>query len=338
MKKLLLLFFLSSIFFFIPQKALANTYYPGAFDVTTEVSNGILTVTYDGATFTPPLSGTIHTCALETGTLNPFVYDDNCTSTTAHFDATNLPPGQTFYFGVLVNTCDNNCTLWESHSFTLSPTPTPTPSPTTLTPIADSYLKQGSQNENEGASPFLRLQAAGHNRAVVKFDQAAIQTAVGNSQNFTATLHLTITDNGNNWGSNGRTIGVHRLTKDWTEGNGFIVDNFPANRGTGSGITWNCAVDSNITNYNDNCSGATAWNMDNSSLWPFVSAATADTTITNTQTGIVSFDVTADVQSFLNGTENNGWLLKKLDEWQNGRIEFGSRESASSPQLVITPN
>jgi len=216
--------------------------------------------------------------------------------------------------------------------------PTPTPTPSTLNPTADSYIKQGSQNENEGNSTFLRLQSNGHNRALVKFDQSQIQNAVGSSTNYTAKLRFTISDNGNNWGSSGRTIEVHKLTQDWTEGNGFIDGNSPSNRGTGSGLTWNCAVDTNIANTNNDCSGSTAWNMDNSSSWPFIATATATALITNNQSGTVDFDVTSDIQSFINNSSTNyGWMVKKTDEGANGRVQFGSRQSTAIPQLIITP-
>lgn len=213
------------------------------------------------------------------------------------------------------------------------------PGPNVLTPIADSYIKQGSPNENEGSSTFLRLQSTGHNRALVAFDESQIQSAVGSNSAFTAKLQLTITDNGNNWGTNGRTIELHRLTQNWVEGNGFIDGNNPSNRGTGSGTTWNCSTDSDIHNQNDDCSGSTKWNMTNNSLLPFVSAVTATTNITNNQTGVVELDVTSDVQSFLSGSNQNyGWLIKKTDEGQNGRVNFGSRETGNSPKLVITNN
>jgi|WetSurMetagenome_2_1015567.scaffolds.fasta_scaffold00385_8 hypothetical protein len=223
--------------------------------------------------------------------------------------------------------------------FESTPTPTPTPAPTLtiLTPVADTYIKNGHQNENEGASTFFRLQSSGHNRALIKFDEQQIQQAVGDALTFTATLQLTISDNGNNWGSNGRSIDLTRFIHDWEEGNGYIVGNSPSNRGTDSGVTWNCAIDANINNHNDDCSGTTVWDMNNSSFWPFISTPTATTTINNNQTGTITFDVTSDIQSFVNGTNQNyGWLLKKTDEGANGRIEFGSKESASSPKLIIT--
>lgn len=208
-----------------------------------------------------------------------------------------------------------------------------------IMPISDSYIKQGSQNENEGASSFIRLQSTGHNRGMVKFDEGQIQAAVGNSQNYTAKLQFTITDNGNNWGTNGRTIEAHRLIQDWLEGNGFIDGNSPSNRGTGSGITWNCSIDSNIANQNNDCSGTTVWNMENTASWPFLSTPTDTKLITNNQTGVVEFDVTSDVHAFVDGvSQNYGWLLKKTDEGANGKILFGSKESTISPKLIITFN
>lgn len=208
----------------------------------------------------------------------------------------------------------------------------------TLTSTADSYIKQGSDNQNEGASTFMRIQSSGHNRGLVRFDESQLESAIGNNENYTAKLQLTISDNGNNWGS-GRTVDIHRLTSNWTEGNGFIVGNNPQDRGTGSGVTWACAVDSNIANQNDDCSGSNAWNMTNSSQWPFISGATDTQTISNNQTGIVEFDVTEDVQSFINGSNQNyGWLIKKTEEGQNGMVQFSSKETSNSPKLVITPN
>lgn len=64
-----------------------------------------------------------------------------------------------------------------------------------------------------------------------------------------------------------------------------------------------------------------------------------DLIITNHESGVVSFNVTSDIQSFLNGTNQNyGWLIKKSDEGVAGKIDFGSKESSSVPQLIITRN
>lgn len=212
------------------------------------------------------------------------------------------------------------------------------PNPTTLTPIADTYLNVSSQNNNEGSSPVLRLAQTGHFRTLVKFDESQIQAAVGNDPNFTATLQFTIADNGNNWGTTGRQIELDRMLQDWVEGNGYINGNPTPDRGTGSGTTWNCAIDTNISNNTKDCTGSNVWDMDNSANWPFSTSSTATTIITNHQSGVLSLDVTQDVKNFINGTNQNyGWLLKKTDETVTGKIDFGSRESSNSPVLIITP-
>ncbi len=203
---------------------------------------------------------------------------------------------------------------------------------TTFDSVGDTYIRSGEQNRNLGAGLFMKLSSSGSNRSLVKFDQSALQFTIGNHQVLSAKLRLTITDNGNNWGSIGRTVGLHRLLSSWSEGNGI-----ESNRGAGSGATWNCAIDSNIANQNDDCSGSAAWNMNNNSLWPFASAASGTTTITNNQNGVVEFDVTSDVQSFMSGSNQNyGWLLKKTNESQAGQVSFGTRETINIPQLVVT--
>ena len=209
---------------------------------------------------------------------------------------------------------------------------TPQATTVTLNPAADTYLRRGSDNRNLGAGLLLRVRADGQNRAVVRFDQSAIQAAVGSRTLLSATLRLTIVDNGNNWGTSGRTVDAHRLLPSWAEGNGTETD-----RGTGAGATWNCAIDSNISNQAKDCAGVTAWEMDSpASARPWATTPTATVTIHNGQTGVVEYDVTADVVGFLNGTlSNNGWLVKKTAENSPGLVSFGSRESTDPPQLVL---
>jgi hypothetical protein len=209
------------------------------------------------------------------------------------------------------------------------------PATVTFNSSADSYVKSGQDNHNYGAGVFMNLQSSGNNRSIVKFDQSELQNAIGGGTVLSAKLQLTITDNGNNWGSTGRTVDLHRLIVSWDEGNGTEND-----RGDGNGATWNCASDSLIENQAKNCSGNTEWEMgqpNNPSVHPWEQTPSATQTITNNQSGIVEYDVTADVQAFLNGSNSNyGWLLKKTNEGQNGQVSFGTRESASAPQLVVT--
>jgi hypothetical protein len=213
----------------------------------------------------------------------------------------------------------------------------------TLTVNADTYLRSGGPNTNEGSAPFMRIRASGDNRALVSFDQAALQALVGNGHIISATLTFQIVDNANNWGTSGRTIEVHRLTTAWSEGNGYNSDapNGQQRRGTGAGATWDCGIDSNIANQQDDCNGTTRWEMgkpNQPELHPWDPTVTASALITNGLTGAVTFDVTTDVQKWLAGTAaNDGWIIMKQEEGQNGLVSFGSRESgANAPVLVIT--
>lgn len=229
-----------------------------------------------------------------------------------------------------------------SPSPTPTPTSTPTPTPTPTEPVTvtinssgDSYVKSGQDHRNYGAGEFMRIQSSGSNRSIVKFDQGEIQSAIGSGTLISAKVQLTITDNGNNWGSSGRSVDIHRMLSSWSEGNGTEND-----RGTGEGTTWVCATDSNISNQSKNCSGSSEWEMgqpNNPSVHPWTDSATASQTITNNQSGNIEYDVTSDVQSFLDNSNNNyGWLIKKTNEGQNGMVSFGTRESSYTPQLVIT--
>lgn len=204
--------------------------------------------------------------------------------------------------------------------------------PLTLTTSADAYLRNGSDNRNEGANPSLRVQSSGHNRAVVAFDEQAVADYIAEHGISSAQLVFIISDNGNNWGTTGRTVDAHPLTESFAEGNG-TSDAVPPNgttRGEGSGVTWSCAIDTAIENQQTNCSPE--WNGGS------YSAATASSAlITNNQTGEVTWDVTADV---LNGSSS--WLIKKTMENQNGHIEFYSKEGAAiaedmafAPRLIL---
>src|SRR6185295_17902391 len=130
-----------------------------------------------------------------------------------------------------------------------------------------------------------------------------------------AHLELNVQANGDNWGTTGRTVAVHRLTSAWTE----------------AGATWSCADDSNSTNQQADC--GSQWNGG-----AFTVAATASVLHKNGLRGWVSFDVTSDLAAFLGSTANYGWLLEKTDEGQSGRVDYTARTGAAAqaPRLVVT--
>jgi len=223
-------------------------------------------------------------------------------------------------------TIDNRCGGITNNSGIISGNPIVN-SCTTTTLIADkdSYIIQDSPNVNQGSNSLLKVQQLRVMRSLVSFDLSPYESKhVSNAQ-----LRLYPVGNGYNWGS-GDTIEAHKLTTGWTEGNGFN-----ATRGTGSGTTWNCAIDANITNSFANCKEH--WNGGS-----FVASPTSSTLIVNNIKNIlIGFNVTSDVNSFLDGnsTDNFGWIIKKTNENNSGSIWFASREYSNAsfrPQLVIT--
>ena len=199
-----------------------------------------------------------------------------------------------------------------------------------LTAEKDSFLRRLSPQRNEGANPGLRLQAAGDNRAVVGFDQDAID---GFGEVSTATLVLTIAENADNWGRHAdRTVDAHPLRDDFAEGNGQNGD-LPgpeSTRGDGPGVTWNCATDADIANHRADCDPK--W-----SGGDFAAATALPVLHVNGMSGEVSWDVTDDV---LAGTV--AWLVKKTAEVQPGKVSYFSREGAEAagnqdlaPRLIL---
>lgn len=214
-------------------------------------------------------------------------------------------------------------------------------------PLADTFIRGGAQNQNEGLNPGLRIQASGSNRILLSFDLAGINTA----RVVKATLKMTAFKNDgtlpgpnfstSSWGTEGRDINAYPLTTYWVEGNGLDGD-LPGSmdsRGTGHGATFNCFDDPDISNGNDDdcvdwggTDGAHAADPD------FFLPATGDPVrIVNDFYGEIEFDVTIDVQ---NGTAGNGWVVRKTEDGA-GQIHFYSKEgstlymAAVPPQLVL---
>ncbi len=167
----------------------------------------------------------------------------------------------------------------------------------TKTAVKDSFLPRGNANQNEGANGILSLH--GHDRVVVAFDLSGVNLT-GLTR---ARLVLTIVSPANGWGQ-GRPVRAHRLLSDWTEGNGWNTgNNIP---GTGPGVTWNCATDTDIRNRAANC--ASTWNGGR------FAAATAPAVVhTQGMTGTVAWDVTEDVRA----GASFGWVIKKENEDAN---------------------
>ncbi|MBX3028467.1 DNRLRE domain-containing protein [bacterium] len=180
-----------------------------------------------------------------------------------------------------------------------------------LSASADTYLRSGGANANEGTATFLRINSS-PNRALVRFDQAQIAAATSGLVLISARLELYVTSSAQ-WGS-GRAVNAQRLTSDWSE----------------TGATWNCAVDSNPSNGSPDCVGQWAGGTFSGAVTDAVQQSNA------TVNQYVSWTVTADVAAFLAGTPNYGWVIRKDLESQNGNADYASREAATNrPRLVL---
>lgn len=248
----------------------------------------------------------------------------------------------------------SNCTIVVTDSagnssapLTLSPftiqTPPPAEEVVVLSALADTYLRKGASNTNEGASPIIRIRALGDNRGLVRFSQSAIAAAIGSGELLSASLEFTIEEAKNNWGKLGREVGAHRLLMDWAEGNGKVgeLPGNQASRGTGTGATWECASDTNIANHKSDCTVANDWEMrlnkSNPAERPWVETKTDSTFIQKRQEGVVAFNVTSDIKKFINGTPNYGWVIRKAEENRPGYVTFFSKESSgAAPELILT--
>jgi subtilisin family serine protease len=190
---------------------------------------------------------------------------------------------------------------------------------TALPPSGDNFTWKNHPNQNNGTATELRTGTSGVGRAFLRWDQAAVQGAIGSNTLLMARVELTIL-NSSGWTGGGGKLGIHRVTKDWTE----------------LGSTANCAIDASPGNDQPDCSGATAWNLTNPAQAPWVSPPVDSVVVTNGQTGVVAFDVTDDVAGFVGGTANYGWVVKPRNDAVAADMRFRSRESASLPMLVLT--
>lgn len=189
----------------------------------------------------------------------------------------------------------------------------------TLTASADALLSTAAKNSNYGGALTMRVQITAPqdstSRAVVRFDQAAISSMVGSGSLSTAILELPLQASGT--AAAGNDIDVHRMLKGWTEGR----------------VTWNCGEDLDLSNAQVDCP-QTGWKMTGANLNAFQAAPTARAHLGPGQAGVARFDVTSDVQAFLSGASNHGWLVTAGTP--SSRAVFWSREATLKPSLILS--
>jgi hypothetical protein len=189
---------------------------------------------------------------------------------------------------------------------------------TGLAAAGDNFTWQDHPNVNTGLATELRTGVASKGRAFVRWTQATIDSVVGTGTLVSARLDITI-NSSSSWSGSGGQLSIHRVTKNWTE----------------LGGTANCAIDTNTGNDVADCSDATAWVLNNPSVAPWKAAATDSLGVTNGQTGKISFNVTADLQAFLDDTANFGWVIKPRNDAATGDVRLRSREATSNQPVLM---
>ena len=195
-----------------------------------------------------------------------------------------------------------------------------------MNPEKDAFLKDGNGNVNEGANSILQLK--GNARPVIAFNQTQMEQTISDRPIINATLRLFIADIGGNLGS-GQQTNLHKLNEIWEEGN--AAKSGGSIPGSGSGVTWKCPIDSDISDNGPDCS--IQWGGGN-----FNATVSDSITLTNSLGGqFVEFNLTGDVQSILNSNSTDfGWLMKKQNNEGAGTVSFTSKEgTANNPELII---
>jgi hypothetical protein len=198
----------------------------------------------------------------------------------------------------------------------------------------DSFVLKGSKNRNEGANPKLVVDSY---RCLLEFPLEGLTSAMIQE----VKLALTLAEPATQWGSTGRNVSVHRLLGEFGEGDGkkFEVPNSEKTSGSGPGATWNCAIDSEISNTAADCS--TTW-AGGDTLLGGLSGVRLHTV---NMTGAIEWNVTADVLDALaEGETEVRFVVMREIETAGGHAEYHSREGAElagdpslAPRLRLNP-
>lgn len=182
----------------------------------------------------------------------------------------------------------------------------------------DTSLREFTPTHNFGLSTALASgwdsSTAKKRRGLIKFDLSSIPNG---SQVVAATLRLYCSSL---TGSNVE-VNVHRSLVQWFEGN----QTGGAPPGGEDGSTWN----------NKNANGATSWGaVGGQSATDYDATATVTTTVT-AGSQYYTFDVTEDVQNFLDGVQTNHgwWLINTIESGGTTLLTtFASSDSATAEQ------
>ncbi|TSC77381.1 MAG: endonuclease/exonuclease/phosphatase family protein [Parcubacteria group bacterium Gr01-1014_29] len=218
----------------------------------------------------------------------------------------------------------------------LPPSPLPSPDPLLQAPAnviyasKDATLKKPHPNSNTGIAKLMLIKKGGGiNRGIVGFSLADMPGADTINK---VTLRMYVSSVANI--GTGKYVGVYRILEDWTEGNG----DFDASiAGTGTGVTWICAIDLDLADGRTNCGNP--WNGGK-----YVSAPTD--VFLQISAPTATWNVTSDILNALqSGDTEVSWLITKTPETQDGSARYHTRDGAIyynnmdfMPQLIIETN
>ena len=190
-------------------------------------------------------------------------------------------------------------------------------------PVADTYVTSEAENRNFGSESLLDLKTyyAG-TRLLLKFDKNQIKALLNNKDLVSARLELPIQ---NHYVKIEGQIGLFKMNVDWNE----------------SGATWKCPSDTDISNYNQDCT--TPWLMwshdpNNTIPYPYDLSPFAIGIINADQAVPVGFNIEGYVNDLVSGNiaNNYGFAVYKISTNINDPLAFYSRESDVGPKIVLT--
>jgi hypothetical protein len=196
---------------------------------------------------------------------------------------------------------------------------------TNLVPSADTSIRNNTPDSNYGGLTSLLLgravTGAVVNRGLIRFDVAdrvpAGATITAVSLQVTLTLDPTPAAN----------FGLHRVLREWGEGDKSTPPNFGGAPATANEATWNSRLH-----------GAAAWGAPGGqSGVDFVADSSATTVLGGVGGQFSSAEMLADVELWRNNAGTNfGWILIAVGEPASTGKQIGSRENpGNEPVLTI---
>ena len=190
-------------------------------------------------------------------------------------------------------------------------------------PVADTYITSEAENRNFGGESLLDLKTyhAG-TRLLIKFDKNHIKNLLLNKDLVSARLELPIQ---NHYVKIEGQVGLYKMNVDWTE----------------QGATWKCPIDTNPSNYNQDCT--TPWLMwshdpNNTIPYPYDQSPFSIGKIIGEQETPVGFNVEGYVNDLVSNNiiNNYGFAVYKISTNINDPLAFYSRESDVGPKIILT--